>query len=86
MVYSQIFLTTAAKRSTIQGELVKNLLCKITGLISALGAINWGLVGLLKFNLVDQLFGTMPQVASVVYIIIGLSGAIFLGLSLLDSK
>ena len=37
------------------------------------GALNWGLVGLLKFNLVTALFG--PTIlASIVFAMVGLAG------------
>ncbi|HEX9015071.1 MAG TPA: DUF378 domain-containing protein [Chloroflexota bacterium] len=38
------------------------------------GAVNWGLVGLLRFNLVNALFGGIPLVESAVYAIVGLAG------------
>ncbi|MFA6501340.1 MAG: DUF378 domain-containing protein [Parachlamydiales bacterium] len=39
-----------------------------------IGAINWGLVGLLGFNLVSLLFGGWPWLVTIVYILIGVSG------------
>ncbi len=40
-----------------------------------LGAINWGLVGLMKLDLVATLFGGQDTVlASIVYVLIGLAG------------
>ncbi|MDZ7730870.1 MAG: DUF378 domain-containing protein [Natrialbaceae archaeon] len=43
------------------------------------GAINWGLVGLAEFagtnlNLVDLLFGAVPSVEAIVYLLVGLAG------------
>ena len=38
------------------------------------GALNWGLVGLLNVNLVEALFGTWPALVQIVYILVGLSG------------
>jgi uncharacterized membrane protein YuzA (DUF378 family) len=42
------------------------------------GAINWGLVGLFKFDLVAEVvgeeFGTVNAVSRIVYILVGLSG------------
>lgn len=38
------------------------------------GAINWGLVGLLGFNLVSFLFGSWPWLVTLVYALVGLSG------------
>lgn len=37
------------------------------------GALNWGLVGLYKFNLVAYLLGDMTRAARIVYILVGLS-------------
>jgi uncharacterized protein len=37
------------------------------------GALNWGLVGLLNVNLVEALFGSWPALVQLAYIVIGLS-------------
>ena len=39
------------------------------------GAINWGLVGLFKFNLVSAVFGSMPALEMLAYILVGVSAA-----------
>lgn len=39
-----------------------------------IGAINWGLVGLLNVNLVNWLFGSWPTLERVVYILVGVGG------------
>ncbi len=39
-----------------------------------IGAVNWGLIGLFQFNLVDTIFGVGSAVARVVYVIVGLAG------------
>jgi hypothetical protein len=39
------------------------------------GALNWGLVGAFKFNLVQALFGD-SILAALVYILVGLSGIV----------
>lgn len=39
-----------------------------------IGAINWGLVGLFNFNLVDTIFGTATLVSRIIYILVGISG------------
>ena len=38
------------------------------------GALNWGLVGLFNFNLVDRLFGQNSAVARVIYVLVGIAG------------
>lgn len=42
--------------------------------IAIIGAINWGLIGLFKFNLVSFLFGEMSLLSRIVYILVGLCG------------
>ena len=44
------------------------------------GALNWLLVGLLNFNLVSTLFGSMSLLSRIVYILVGVSGIISIGL------
>ena len=39
-----------------------------------IGAINWGLIGIFKFNLVDTIFGTMSALSRIIYTLVGLSG------------
>ena len=39
-----------------------------------IGAINWGLVGIFNFNLVDTIFGTMSIISRIIYILVGVSG------------
>lgn len=44
------------------------------------GAINWGLIGLLDFNLVSTLFGAGSGLEKLVYIVVGASAVyVFLG-------
>ena len=38
------------------------------------GAINWGLVGLLRFDLVAALFGEMSSFSRIIYSLVGFSG------------
>ena len=37
------------------------------------GALNWGMVGLFEFNLVEEIFGA-GTVADVIYVIVGIAG------------
>lgn len=39
-----------------------------------IGAINWLLVGLFEFNLVDAIFGSLSLLARIIYILVGISG------------
>lgn len=55
---------------------MKKILCFVAGLLTVVGAINWGLVGLFDVNLVHKIFATMPQVEKIVYILVGLAGLV----------
>lgn len=39
-----------------------------------IGAINWLLVGLFGFNLVTALFGAVPALVAIIYVLVGLAG------------
>lgn len=45
-----------------------------------IGAINWGLIGIFKLDLVSLLFGNMSWISRIVYILVGLSGLYLLSL------
>ncbi len=45
-----------------------------------IGAINWGLIGFFKFDLVAFLFGQMTWLSRIVYGIIGLCGLYLISL------
>ncbi len=43
-------------------------------LIGVIGCINWGLIGIANFNLVEFLFGSIPFLVMVIYLLVGISG------------
>jgi len=45
----------------------------ITLVLLIVGGLNWGLVGLLEFDLVAALFGPMSALSRIVYALVGLS-------------
>ncbi len=47
---------------------------KIALALIIIGAINWGLIGLFKLNLVEMIFGDMTAIARIVYALVGISG------------
>lgn len=47
---------------------------KIALILIIIGAINWGLIGIFKFNLVEMIFGDMTILARIIYILVGISG------------
>jgi len=42
------------------------------------GGLNWGLVGLFQWNLVDAILGVWPMLARLVYVLVGVS-AVYVG-------
>lgn len=56
------------------------VLTHIIVLVAAVGAINWGLVALLNFNLVEHLAAlvSLPELAKIVYIVVGAAGVLTL--------
>ncbi len=57
---------------------------KIALLLIVIGAINWGLIGLFNFNLVDTIFGTASLISRIIYVLVGVSG--LWGIKLLFDK
>ena len=47
---------------------------KIALALVIIGAINWGLVGIFNFNLVDTIFGMVSILSRIIYILVGISG------------
>lgn len=39
-----------------------------------IGAVNWGLIGFLRFDLVAFLFGEMSWLSRIIYALVGISG------------
>ncbi len=50
-----------------------SLVDKISFLLMLIGAINWGLIGLFNFNLVNSIFGFVPIIERLIYILVGLA-------------
>ena len=59
---------------------------KICLVFTIIGALNWGLVGLLDFNLVDALFGAGSVLTRLVYSIVGITGLINIGLLFMHAE
>ena len=47
---------------------------KLMLVLVIVGAVNWGLVGLFKFDLVATLFGRNTPLSRIVYSLVGLAG------------
>ncbi len=56
----------------------KSFMGLVAGVLTLVGALNWGLVGVGYFlnrdlNLVNMILGSVPQAVAIVYVIVGLS-------------
>ena len=53
---------------------------KIALVFTIIGAVNWGLIGLLDFNLVTMIFGEGTLLTRIVYTVVGITGLINIGI------
>ncbi len=58
----------------------------VTFLLVVVGALNWGLIGLLNFNLVKMVLGSWPMVETLVYVLVGASAVYLLATHKNDCK
>ena len=56
------------------------ILQKIALVVTIIGAINWGLIGLFDFNLVATLFESIEMLEKIIYILVGICGLINIGI------
>ena len=61
-----------------------NIIKKSALVLTLIGALNWGLIGIFDFNLVAAIFGDMTVAARIIYSLVGIAFT-FVSL-LLDSK
>lgn len=57
-----------------------NTLQKVCLVITIVGALNWGFIGLLDMNIVEAIFGTGSVIARIIYSLVGLTGLINIGI------
>jgi hypothetical protein len=63
------------------------ILQKIALIITIIGAINWGLIGLFDFNLVAWIFNGSDSILSrTIYTLVGITGLINIGLLLAPTE
>lgn len=51
---------------------------QVANILVIVGALNWGLVGLLDLNIVNVVLGSIAGLEKIVYILVGLSGVLAL--------
>ena len=57
-----------------------NTLQKVCLVITIIGALNWGFVGLLDINIVEAVFGMESILPRIIYSLVGLTGLINIGI------
>jgi uncharacterized membrane protein YuzA (DUF378 family) len=55
-------------------------------ILVVVGGVNWGLVGLMNYNLVSSLLGSMGGLEKIVYILVGLSAVYLAATHMNDCK
>ncbi len=58
----------------------------VTFSLLVVGGLNWGLVGLFKFNLVETIFGMGSTLTMLVYILVGVSAVYIAATHMGDCK
>ena len=53
---------------------------KICLVLTIIGAINWGLIGILDLNVVSLLFGEKTVISNIIYTLVGIAGLINIGI------
>ncbi|MBR2430326.1 DUF378 domain-containing protein [bacterium] len=53
-----------------------NILKNIAYVLTLIGALNWGLVGIFGFDLVAAIFGDMTVMSRILYSLVGLSAIV----------
>lgn len=57
---------------------------KICLVFTIIGGINWGLIGLLDFNIIDAIFTAGSVISRIIYSIVGITSIINIGILLMD--
>ncbi len=63
-----------------------SILQKIALVITIVGAVNWGLIGIFDYNLVDSLFGNASVLSRIVYITVAVAGLLNIALLFLRNN
>ena len=57
---------------------------KVCLVIIIIGGLNWGLIGLLDFNIIDTIFTAGSVVARLIYTIVGITSMINIAILVMD--
>ncbi len=59
---------------------------KVALVLTIIGALNWGLIGLFDFNLVEAVFGSEGVLSRLIYSLVGIAGLINTGLLFMHTE
>lgn len=62
------------------------LLHMVAFALLVVGGLNWGLLALLNINLVTMVFGSMPSLVTLVYVLVGVSAVYLAATHMGDCK
>lgn len=70
--------------TNIRKEVIMTTLQKVCLVITIIGGLNWGLIGLLDFNIIDTIFTAGSVVSRLIYTIVGITSMINIGILVMD--
>ena len=70
--------------TNIRKEVIMTTLQKVCLVITIIGGLNRGLIGLLDFNIIDTIFTAGSVVARLIYTIVGITSMINIGILVMD--
>ena len=73
-------------KTNVKGVINMKELHMVTFTLVIVGAVNWGLVGLFNYNLVNMLLGGMPSIEKLVYDLVGASAVYLAATHMSDCK
>ncbi|OGJ17891.1 DUF378 domain-containing protein [Candidatus Pacearchaeota archaeon RBG_13_36_9] len=53
--------------------MAKSILDWIALILLIIGGLNWGLVGIVDFNLVTAIFGSIETLVTIIYVLVGVA-------------
>ena len=63
-----------------KGMIILETLQKVCLVLTIIGAVVWGLIGIFDFNLVSYIFGEGSMLSRIIYTLVGITGLINIGI------
>ncbi len=62
------------------------ILNRIAYILMVIGAINWGLIGLFRLDIVALLFGANSMLSRIVYTLVGISAVVYTASDMMETQ